>query len=187
MKVFVAFLRGVNVAGHRKIKMDALKAAHEVMGHANVATYLQSGNIVFEAAAKSPRKLAADIEHAYQSELGLSTTVILRGADDLARLVVRCPIALGKGRDPKFLHAVLLSGPPDETAIKSLTAYDGPEDFRIIGDTLYVYYTHGSGRSKLSLAHIEAALGLKGTARNWNTVTKLHEMAAQRATDTSAN
>jgi uncharacterized protein (DUF1697 family) len=187
MTVFVAFLRGVNVAGHRKIKMDALRAVHEAMGHAKVATYLQSGNVVFKGTAKSPRKLAADIERAYQSQLGLSTTVILRSASDLARIVAHCPIALSSGRDPKFLHAVLLSGQPDESAIKTLTAYDGPEEFRIIGDTLYVYYTYGSGRSKLSLTRIEAALGLDGTARNWNTVTKLREMATHRSTDTSAN
>lgn len=180
MGVFVAFLRGINVAGHRKIKMAALKTAHEAMGHRNVATYLQSGNVVFHCAARRRPALIATIESAYRHELGLDTNVLVRGANELAAIVEHCPIALTPDREARFLHAVLLSDAPDRGAAKTLMAHEGPEEIRVARDTLYVYYTHGSGRSKLTLAYIEKTLGVVGTARNWNTVTKLAELTAGR-------
>jgi len=180
MAVFVAFLRGVNVAGHRRIKMEALRKAHEAMKHSHVETMLQSGNVIFECGVKGRKKLTAEIEEAYRDRLGLSTTVLLRSAGELDRIVGRCPIALGSKRDPKFLHAVLLADAPGSDAADSLMAYDGPEEIRLAGDTLYVYYTHGSGRSKLTLDRIEKALGVAATARNWNTITKLRDLAARR-------
>lgn len=180
MAVFVAFLRGVNVASHRRIKMEALRKTHEAMKHSHVETVLQSGNVIFESGVKSRTKLAAEIEAVYGDRLGLPTTVLLRRAGELDQIVERCPIALGSKRDSKFLHAVLLADAPGSAAADSLLAYDGPEEIRLASDTLYVYYTHGAGRSKLSLDRIEKALGVKATARNWNTITKLRDLATRR-------
>jgi len=179
MAVFVAFLRGVNVAGHRKIGMAELRRVHEAMGHDNVSTYLQSGNVVFDCAGRDRAKLAAAIQTAYADTLGLSAAVMVRGAAELARIVDRCPIALTPEREPRFLHALILSGAPGRGAGKALADYDGPEEWRLDKDTLYVYYTDGAGRSKLTLDLVERRLGVTATGRNSNTITKLAELAAR--------
>lgn len=176
MTRFVAFLRGINVGGHRKIKMAELKQLHEKMGHKNVATYLQSGNVVFDSPDTDRAKLIGAIEQAYRSQLEIDTHVILRNMEEMAGAIANLPFPLNEKREPKFLNGIFLSETPDSGAIKTLMQYEGPEEIQIIGDVLYVYYTDGSGRSKFNLALIEKNLEVRGTARNWNSVSKILEL-----------
>ncbi len=178
MGAYVAFLRGINVGGHRKIKMADLKQVHESMGHWNVATLLQSGNIVFECSETDRQKLIQDIATEYQKRLGLHTDVLVRSGTELGEIVRGCPFPLTPNREPRFLHVVLLSGLPSSDAVRNLLMYDGPEEKQISEDAMYVYYTEGSGRSKFNLPFIEKTLAVRATSRNWNTVTKIAELAA---------
>ena len=178
MGTYVAFLRGINVGGHRKTKMADLKQVHESMGHSNVATLLQSGNIVFECSETDRQKLIQDIAKEYEKRLGINTDVIVRSGDELGEIVRGCPYPLTPDREPRFLHVVLLSGLPSSDAVRNLLMYDGPEEKQISEDAMYVYYTGGSGRSKFNLPFIEKTLAVRATSRNWNTVTKIVELAA---------
>jgi uncharacterized protein (DUF1697 family) len=174
MKTYIAFLRGINVGGHRQIKMDALKQVHITLGHASVQTYLQTGNVIFQCST-DPEKLIEKLESSYAEAFGFHTDVMLRTPEDLQDVIQNCPFT--EAVEPKYLHIVLLSEKPSESAGETLLKYDGAEHLELINDTLYVYYTNGSGRSKLNLRWIEKVLEVKGTARNWNTIVKLAEIA----------
>ncbi|MBL4725352.1 MAG: DUF1697 domain-containing protein [Rhizobiaceae bacterium] len=176
MTRFVAFLRGINVGGHRKIKMAELKQLHENMGHENVATYLQSGNVVFDSDEADRAKLIGAIEQEYRSQLDVDTHVILRCVEEMIDVIAKLPFPLNEEREAKFLNGIFLSEIPASEAINSLMQYEGPEEIQIIGDVLYVYYTDGSGRSKFNLAFIEKNLKVRGTARNWNSISKILEL-----------
>lgn len=156
--------------------MAELKQLHEKMGHENVVTYLQSGNVVFDCSQVDRAKLTGAIEQEYRSELEIDTHVILRDVEEMASTIAKLPFPLNEEREPKFLNGIFLSKTPDTSAIKTLMQYEGPEEIQIIGDVLYVYYTEGSGRSKFNLALIEKNLKVRGTARNWNSVSKILEL-----------
>ena len=176
MTRFVAFLRGINVGGHRKIKMAELKQLHEKMSHENVVTYLQSGNVIFDSSEADLAKLIGAIKQEYRAKLDINTHVILRDLTEMASVIAKLPFLLNEKREAKFLHGVFLSEIPEPGAVKTLLQYEGLEEVQIIGDVLYVYYTEGSGRSKFNLALIEKHLKVSGTARNWNSVRKILEL-----------
>ena len=169
MTGFVALLRGINVGGRNMVKMDALKALHESLGFKGVRTHLQSGNVVFQAKSAD----AARIERAIKKTLHLELTVIVRTAGELREAVKRNPLPQRVSHSSGYVIAFLSAEPEDPGA---LDAYDGPEERRLLGRDLYIHYGDGMGRSKLTNALIERKLGVKATARNWNTVTKLLEL-----------
>ena len=174
MTQYIAFLRGINVGGHRKIKMEDLKKVHHAIGHENVITYLQSGNVIFQSPQPINRlDLVTTLETSYQEAFGFTTDVILRTPDELQNIVGNNPIALEEGKEEKFLHAVMLSAVPQSENISTFNTYDGEEEVQLIDNNLYIYYTNGSARSKLTLTFIEKTLKVKGTARNWNTINNL--------------
>ncbi len=180
MSTFIALLRGINVGGHRKILMSALKQVHEALGHDNPVTYLQSGNVVFDCDDHDHQALRQTLMSAYDRAFGFPVDVILRTADDLVHIADGNPFPHSGGREARFLHVFMLSGTPGGNAIETFSALDRPEEVQAAGDILYVYYPQGAGRSKLTLNVVEKALGVTATARNWNTVTKLLELVTQR-------
>lgn len=123
MTRFVAFLRGINVGGHRKVKMAELKQLHEKMGHENVVTYLQSGNVVFDSSDTDRAKLIGAIEQEYRSELEIDTHVILRDTEEMANAIIKLPFPLNDKREAKFLNGIFLSETPDFNAVKTLMLY----------------------------------------------------------------
>jgi uncharacterized protein (DUF1697 family) len=169
MTGFVAMLRGINVGGNNMVKMDALKAIHESLGFKSVRTHLQSGNVVFQAKAAD----AARIERAIRKTLDLDLTVIVRTAAELRDALKRNPLPQRVSEASAYVIAFLSAEPEDPGALE---AYAGPEEHRLLGRELYIYYGAGMARSKLTNALIERKLGVKATARNWNTVTKLLEL-----------
>ena len=174
MPVFIALIRGINVGGHKKIKMADLKASCEKLGLREVRTLLQSGNVVFETDEKDRTRLAQQI----QGVLGVEAKVILRTAAELKKIVAANPMLAAAERAPSGFIVMFLDGKPSAANLKSLRdAHSGPETMELHGTELYIEYGPGMGQSKLTNALIERKLGVAGTARNWNTVTKLLEMA----------
>src|SRR4051794_12469517 len=169
MASFVAFLRGINVGGNNLIPMAVLKAACESAGLTDVRTYLQSGNVLFSTTRKDPARL---IEKA----LELDVKVIVRTIDELRAVIAKNPFE-GE-RNPSLLQVMFLDDAPSKSAQAALlAAHAGPEEIHFLGRELFLYYPNGSGRSKLTNALIERKLGVRGSARNWNTVTKLLTLA----------
>lgn len=184
MSVYVALLRGVNVGGHKPVAMAALRALIEDLGFRDVESVLQSGNLVF---ASTVRQTTARLEGMLEAEaargLGLGTNVMVRAFDEWADVVRRNPFRDEARHDPSHLVAMVLKGAAAVVDVTTLqSAVKGPEQIRASGPHIYITYPAGIGSSKLTNAVIEKALGVRGTARNWNTVLKIE--AALRATAT---
>lgn len=174
MQTFIALIRGINVGGKKLVKMAELKVRCEAMGLGDVRTHLQSGNVVFRTANKDRAKLAKSIEGA----LGVEAKVMLRSAEELRKVIDANPMSAEAQRDPSGFVVVFLDTKPSAAAMQSLRdAYAGPETMELKGAELYVHYGEGMGRSKLTNVLIERKLGVAGTARNWNTVTALADLA----------
>ncbi|HXR32610.1 MAG TPA: DUF1697 domain-containing protein [Verrucomicrobiae bacterium] len=178
MTVMISLLRGVNVGGHNKIKMDALRNLYEALGFRGAQTYVQSGNVIFRSKTSDIFKLAKRIEDAIEKSFGFRPPVVLRTSADMADVIARNPCAKRCGIDPKKLAVIFLKETPTaeclQNALKIKTA---PEELWIDGREAYVYFPNGMARPKMSLPAIERALKTTGTGRNWNTVTMLLELA----------
>ncbi|MDP9191000.1 MAG: DUF1697 domain-containing protein [Acidobacteriota bacterium] len=174
MPIFIALIRGINVGGHKKLKMADVKISCEAMGLRDVRTHLQSGNVVFRTARTDRAKLVQELE----SALAVDAKVILRTADEFQKAVAANPMPAEAQRGPSHFIVMFLSAQPSPAAMQSLRdAYSGPENMHLNGTELYIEYGSGMGTSKLNNALIERKLGVAGTARNWNTVTRLVEIA----------
>lgn len=179
MTVHIALLRAVNVAGHGTISMADLRAFLAAVGFRDARTLQQSGNAVFSADARS-----ADVETRLEKEatkrLGVRTAFFVRSAEEWSGVVARNPFPAEAKRDPSRLVVMVLKDVPAAAAVDALSAgITGPEVVRASGRELYINYPDGQGRSKLTGALIERKLGTAGTARNWNTVTKLAALAGE--------
>jgi uncharacterized protein (DUF1697 family) len=178
MAVIVSMLRGVNVGGHNMIKMEALRALYSSLGLRDAQTYVQSGNVVFRTRERDLGQLARRIENAIKRRFGFRPEVILRTPSDLRAMIQRNLFASRPDLDPrKLLVTFLASDPGPEARDRMLKINAGPEELRIDGWELTIYYPNGIGRAKLSPALIEKTLGTPGTGRNWNSVRKLLEIA----------
>jgi uncharacterized protein (DUF1697 family) len=196
MATHVALLRGINLGGRNKVAMADLRGLVSELGHADVSTYIQSGNVLFTAAADTGTSdtgtsaLAAGLTRAIADKLGVSSPVVVVPREELAQIVAANPFAAEP--DPRRVHAVVLSEPPwpdlavklDAARAKSAAASEA-DQVLAIGRTLYLHTPAGYGRSVLAEALLRAVSspksGATGTARNWATMTKLLELAGASA------
>ena len=181
MPVVISMLRGVNVGGHHIIKMDALRDLYASLKLRDPQTYVQSGNVVSLAADRDLVLLARRIEQAIERKFGFRPDVILRTASELRDVIARNPFASRPAIEPSKLAVTFLAGEPTVEARGKLLAIPAaPEELRIDGRELFTYFPNGMARPKLSWPLVERTLGMPLTSRNWNTVTKLLEMAESR-------
>jgi uncharacterized protein (DUF1697 family) len=178
MITVTSMLRGINVGGHNQIKMDALRALYESLGLKDPQTYVNSGNVVFGTKEQNLVRLAERIESAIEQRFGFRPGVILRTSLDLKGVIARNPFARRRGLDPRKLVVVFFNDAPTTAACNEVLGMRADdEEVHIAGREFYIYFPRGMGQSKLF-----AAIGRKlkfGTARNWNTVTKVLEMVNQ--------
>jgi uncharacterized protein (DUF1697 family) len=191
MARYVALLRGINVGGRNKVAMADLRRVVEELGHREVRTYVNSGNVVFDADGRASAKqgdlLAATIAQAVKDEIGVPSAVLVRSAAELARVVAANPYP--DETDPKKLHVAFLTKPPsaDERTTAKATEQEaanrGSSDELTIGKReVYLHTPDGLGRSVLAelLSRRKDAAAGAGTMRNWSTVTKLEAMVRDR-------
>jgi len=177
MAIFVSLFRAINVGGSGKVGMATLKEMHEALGLKNVVTYLQTGNVVFESDETDPTKLAGQIGQEFEKKFGFQAETIVRTSAQLKELFDKNPFLNQSEKETKWVVVMFLNACPDAQAKQALlSSYPGPEELVITDQELYIYYSNGIGRSKLTNALIEKKLKVAGTGRNWNTVTKLLEM-----------
>jgi uncharacterized protein (DUF1697 family) len=174
---YVAMLRGINVGGRNRIKMPVLEALFAGLGHTDIVTYIQSGNVVFTGRSKSAAAVIRGIEERITSELGLDVKVLLRSRDELAGVAAGNPF-LRAGADAARLHVTFLAGIPDAALVRTLEAFAaGPDEIRVRGRDAYLHCPDGYGNTKLNNAFVEKRLQATATTRNWNSVTKLLELS----------
>ena len=180
MSTFVALLRAVNVSGV-KLTMAGLRDSLEGLGPTDVLTYVQSGNVVFDAAGDDPAAHSSAIKDAIARAFGLDVKVLVISAADLA-CIARANPFLDAGAELRTLHATFLFEPVTEEAFAALEppAREG-ERFTFGEQVVYLHLPHGYGRSKLGNAYFERALRTPATTRNWRTVTALVELSSRSA------
>jgi uncharacterized protein (DUF1697 family) len=178
MPILISLLRAINLAGHRQLKMETLRHLYESLGFEQVQSYVQSGNILFSTADRDLVGIAARIRKAIEESAGFAPDVILRSRRDLEKVVSRNPFAGRTDIPPNKLLVTFFDSDPDKKAVAAVNAMKiSPEEFRVIGRELYVHFPAGAGRSKFPAAAISKTLNVSGTARNWNTILKLLDMA----------
>ena len=173
MARFVALLRGVNVGG-RSLKMDALREIVATAGGTDVATYIQSGNVVLSHRMRSSSKLGAHLSAAIEDATGMQVAVIVRTEREWERVIASNPFPDAGGTT---LHVVFLADrPPAGTLDPIDLAAFAPEEATLVGRELYLHLPNGMGRAELPKALEKLGPPVTGTARNWNTVLKLQAM-----------
>jgi uncharacterized protein (DUF1697 family) len=177
MSIHIALLRGVNVGGHNKVAMLALRDLLGELGLARVKSLLQSGNLVFESERQTGASLERLLEKETAARLEVSADYIVRSVAELEKAVTHNPFPKEAKKAPNHLVVMFLKTAPAAKDVETLRAsIQGPEILGCHGKQLYVVYPDGIGRSKLTGAVIEQKLASRGTARNWNTVQKLLAM-----------
>jgi len=171
----VALLRGVNL-GNRRIAMADLRAIVEKLGHTDVETYLQSGNVVFTPGTKAPADLAGSLAAAISEVTGHDVAVVTRTGAELQEVVSASPYAVD---DPTRVVVAFLSEPVelDALALGELDAYL-PDELTASGREIYVSVPNGQARSKLMERLTASRVPTTLTVRNWRTVTALAEKTA---------
>jgi uncharacterized protein (DUF1697 family) len=178
MNVYISMLRGVNVGGHNKVKMEALKALYESLGLKHAQTLIQSGNVVFQTKEQEPELLARQIGDGIEKTFKFRPSVIVRTTSEMRDVIMKNPFAGRKQIEPgKLLVTFLVADPGSEARKQVLALKTDPEELRVKGSELYIYFPNGIGKSKLPMAKVEKTLKTSGTGRNWNTVQKLLAMA----------
>lgn len=164
---WVLLLRAVNVGGNNALAMKDLTALLEDLGHTDVKTYLNSGNATFDSSARSAGKLATDVEAALRKALHLDVRACVRRAADLATALDELPSL------PGYVAVNVLFDKPKAAALSEFLATDwSPEVVEGNDQVLYIGFQN-AGRTKLTLARIEKALGVSATARTPSTLRKL--------------
>lgn len=184
MATFTALLRGVNIGGNT-LKMDRLRTLCTELGHSNVRTYVQSGNVIFEAKGTASACGKA-LEQKLIGETRLPVTVIVRTPAELKKVLSKNPFPDAvpspnhekkKTADPARLYVAFLATAPTRDGLKKLSELRfGEDQFHVAGKVIYLQYANGYGNSKMTNNLVEKVLATRATTRNWNTVNKLYEM-----------
>jgi uncharacterized protein (DUF1697 family) len=179
MPAVIAMLRGVNVGGHHKIKMEVLRTLCASLKFDCAQTYLQSGNVVFRTSTRNLHQISAALEAAIEKRLGFRPAVILRTVPELRSVIAQSPFAKRSGLNPGLLVVAFLGGATTPASRKALLALDiAPEELHAHDRELHIYFPNGQARPRLSWALVDKILNkMPLTARNWNTVTRLLEIA----------
>ncbi len=177
MSRLAVLLRGINVGGNNTLPMAQLRTLLEDLGYSAVKTLLNSGNAVVttdDAPADAEKRVSAAIKR----ELGLSIEALARTHQELDAVVKADPLRRYVEK-PSWYVVAFLRDPPTKAALASLdpTEYE-PERWQVLGRELYVWYANGQAKTKIGAAFFEKKLKVVATARNWNTVVKLHELTA---------
>ncbi len=175
MKSWIVLFRGINVGGNHILPMAKLKSDLEALGLKNVRTVIQSGNVVFDAAAKSASSIRSRIAGQIEEQHGFRPQLIVLTSEELLAAVDANPFSKVV-LDPKTLHFFFLAEPAKSANIKLLDEAKSPtENYRLTDHVFYLHAPDGIGRSKLA-ASAEKHLGVAATARNYRTVNKLVSM-----------
>lgn len=170
-------LRGVNVSGRNRVPMEQLRELTLELGHRQVSTYIQSGNLVFRTSSRDPADVARGLETALRARFAVDVPVLVRSTAELAATVAGNPLG-GGGEDERSLHVTFLAKAPEPGRLAAIEPGFGfPDTYRLNGRDVYLSCRAGYGQTKLNNGFFERRLGVAATTRNWATVRRLLEMA----------
>jgi uncharacterized protein (DUF1697 family) len=184
MPRYLALLRGINVGGHNKVAMADLRDLAAALGHTEVATYIQSGNLVFSSTKTDVTSLADELEREIAARLLVRPAVVVVSGPELAQVIADNPF--GDEANPKYVHAIFRRDEVDKIGIEEVAAVvrraresGSRDDATVVGRTLFLRTPDGLGRSELAAQLARTKVQATGTARNWATVTKLMAMLGE--------
>jgi uncharacterized protein (DUF1697 family) len=174
---YLALLRGINLGPRNKIRMADLRNFVESLGHKHVRTHILSGNVLFESRPRKAHDLQRELERGIKERFGLDIAVLVRTRDELEEIVRKNPLPHAETEGVR-LFVLFLSENPSRDRIKEINAdaYK-PEEFAVGDRAIYAWFRQGLQGSRLAGALSDKRLGVTVTNRNWNTVTKLLELA----------
>jgi uncharacterized protein (DUF1697 family) len=181
MTTHLALLRGINVSGHKMIKMEALKKALESVGFLNVQTYIQSGNVFVTTEEESPTKVGFLIKQEISRSFGFDVPVIVIGKEDLQACLDRNQFLNEAAVDLKKLYVSFISSELPENMITQLNInFIKPDELQLDGRRIYIKYDTSPAKTRLDNNWIEKKMNVTSTIRNWNTTNKLLELFNER-------
>jgi uncharacterized protein (DUF1697 family) len=179
MKTYIALLRGINVSGHKKIKMADLKDMLLKKGFQDVVTYIQSGNVVFKSEETVHEELEDKIKKGIADTFGFDVPVLVKTKREIEAILRESPYTKEEDIEAKKIYYVLLKSEPQKEAIDNLVQADYPNElFTITKSCVYLNCLFGAGKAKLTNTIIERKLKVSATTRNHRTMLKLIEIAS---------
>lgn len=175
-EVYVALLRGINVGGNNSLPMKDLAQMFERAGCSHVKTYIQSGNVIFKADTKLAQQITSLISKAILKDFEIAVPVIIRSAQEILK------VSQSKvfGKVTEKIYVAFLAHNPTKAALQSLDPNRSPGDeFKVVGSHIYLNFSQGAGKTKLTNQYFDSKLATVSTIRNWNTVLKLAEMTQE--------
>jgi uncharacterized protein (DUF1697 family) len=175
MFTYFAMLRGINVGGAKKVRMDELRVCCESLGFKNVRTYIQSGNVIFEHQQADTSELAEKIRRGIRNNFGFGVTVVIRTKEEMLRVIKNTPFTR---QEEDRAHVTFLSVKPGSIPATEIEKVrDRAEKVSFSGREVYLYCPNGYGKTKLSNSFFEKQLKVSATTRNWRTIVALSAMA----------
>jgi uncharacterized protein (DUF1697 family) len=172
--IYIAFLRGINVSGQKKIRMAELKSYFEELNFKNVRTYIQSGNVILESSNQKNEAIQKKIENLIKEKFGFDVPVIVKNKNEIAAILKKNPFT---GKETNRIYITLLSDIPSAEQTKKLPEINyAPEEFILDENIIYFFSPHGYGEAKMSNNFFEKILKVTATTRNWRTMNILKEM-----------
>lgn len=177
MTTYISILRGINVSGHKLIRMEELKALYEELDFSSVKTFIQSGNVIFKTNFPV-NTISVKIEEAIEKKYKFHVPVIVRTAGEIQAILGSNPFLSEEDIDLEKLHVTFLDADPQPALSADIRTNDfSPDRYVIMGKEVFLYCPGGYGNTKLSNAFFEKKLKVRATTRNWKTVGKLFELA----------
>ena len=178
MNTYIVLLRGINVSGHRMIKMEDLKYVLSELDFTSIRTYIQSGNIIFESEKKDPAYLEKQIEEKILNHFEFHVPVVIRNRPELENIQKNNPFLGNRSEPIDKLHVTLFPEKPDQQQLKKIEGLQFlPDEFIVSGREVYLFCPNGYGRTKLTNQFFENKLKLTATTRNWKTIEALLQMS----------
>jgi len=177
MQQYIALLRGINVSGKNKIKMTALQLLLQDLGLSAVQTYIQSGNVIFNAKSNPAEVLEEKIRDGILSQFGFDVPVLVLKLEEFQKIYTNNTY-VKTIEEFKNLYYVLLQNVPKPELVEGLNAMEfANEEFRITDNCIYLNCHKGYGNAKCNNNFFERKLKVVATTRNHKTMTKLLELA----------
>ena len=178
MQTYIGFLRGINVGGHRPVKMEVLRQVLGALGLQGVSTYVQSGNLVFRSGTRDAASLTAEVEATLETAFGFAIPTVLLQPSPLREFLAANPFADRMQQQGNKMYYVLWKSDPDASLEERLREGDYPgQEWQVGSLGLYLWCGQGYGKARLDNNRIERMAGTQATTRNHKTLSRLLEMA----------
>ncbi|HET7734256.1 MAG TPA: DUF1697 domain-containing protein [Paludibacter sp.] len=180
MTTYISLLRGINIGGHKKIKMDALRQMYSDLGFLKVQSYIQSGNVIFQSAETDTSLLEKSISNRILETFGFEVPALILTINELSTALKNSLFINNPNKDPTRMHLTFLSKIPDKSALDKISpAYYAPDEFCVNGKIIYNYCPNGYGNTKLTSNFFESKLKVIASSRNLKTSIELLDIATK--------